>query len=179
MPLMPASTPSVAVVIATHGRAELLAQTLDALDRQIRRDFEVLVVDDDSQDGTPALLAQRGVRSIRVSRRGPGLARQVGWQAAAAPVLAFTDDDCVPTPGWLDALIRPIEEGRADFCQGPTLPRPDQADRLGPWARTMRVERENKRFPTCNMAYRRDVLEELGGFRQEFLGPRTSGEDTD
>src|SRR5207302_8652305 len=71
------------------------------------------------------------------------------------------------------------EKGRADCCQGPTLPRPDQANRLGPWARTMRVERENKRFPTCNMAYRRDVLEELGGFRQEFLGPRTSGEDTD
>lgn len=178
MPPMPGS-PAVAVVIATHGRAALLAQALDALERQTRQDFELIVVDDDSRDATPAVLETRGVRTIRVSRRGPGLARQIGWQAATAPIIAFTDDDCVPSPGWLEALVRPIEEGRADFSQGPTLPRPDQADRMGPWARTMRVEKANKRFPTCNMAYRRSVLEELGGFREEFVGPRTAGEDAD
>lgn len=171
--------PSVAVVIATHNRAGHLAQTLDALERQTRNGFELIVVDDDSDDGTRELLADRGVRTIRVTRRGPGLARQAGWQAATAPIVAFTDDDCVPTPGWLDALVRPIEAGEADFSQGPTLPRPDQEDRDGPWARTMRVPTANKRFPTCNMAYRRSVLDELGGFRNEFLGPLTSGEDTD
>lgn len=171
--------PAATVVIATHGRAALLAETLDALEAQTRQDFELIVVDDDSPDETPDLLARRRVRTLRVSRRGPGRARQEGWKAARAPVIAFTDDDCVPTPGWLAALLAPIESGQADFVQGPTLPRPDQLDRDGPWARTMRVPTENHRFPTCNMAYRRETLEALGGFRDEFTGPNTSGEDAD
>ncbi|MDQ1402902.1 MAG: hypothetical protein QOG03_1218 [Actinomycetota bacterium] len=171
--------PAATVVIATHGRAALLAETLDALAAQTRRDFEVVVVDDDSPDDTQALLATRLVRSLRVTRRGPGRARQAGWMAAAAPVIAFTDDDCVPTPGWLAAILEPIEAGRADFVQGPTMPRPDQLHLDGPWARTIRVPTENHRFPTCNMAYRKAVLDDLGGFRDEFTGPNTSGEDTD
>ena len=160
----------------------MLAETLDALERQTRRDIEVIVVDDESGDETPDVVAQRadrGVRSIRVSRRGPGRARQVGWREARAPIVAFTDDDCIPTAEWLDAIVRPIEDGSADFVQGRTRPRPDQSELLGPWAKTQRVEHENKRYPTCNMAYRKNVLESLGGFRDEFTGPNTSGEDTD
>lgn len=175
----PSAEPGISVVIATHGRAALLEETLDALAAQTRRDVEIVVVDDESADETPAVLARRGVRSIRVTRRGPGRARQEGWRAARAPIVAFTDDDCVPTPEWLEELVRPIEEGDADFVQGRTLPRPDQLDRIGPWSRTQRVEAENGFYQTCNMAYRRDVLDALGGFREDFSGPRTAGEDTD
>ncbi|MFZ6004384.1 MAG: glycosyltransferase [Actinomycetota bacterium] len=178
---MPSSDgpPSVSVVVATHGRARMLADLLDALEGQSRRDKEIIVVDDESPDDTPAVLAARGIRSVRVARGGPGLARQQGWQLARAPVIAFTDDDCVPTAGWLDALVAPIERGDADLVQGRTLPRPDQADRQGPWSRTQRVESENGFYQTCNMAYRREVLETLGGFRPSFAGPNTSGEDTE
>lgn len=157
----------------------MLADLLDALEGQSRADKEIIVIDDASPDDTPAVLAARDVRSVRVPRGGPGLARQHGWQLARAPVVAFTDDDCVPTREWLEAIVGPIERGEADLVQGKTLPRPDQADRQGPWSRTQRVEHENGFYQTCNMAYRRDVLEALGGFRASFAGPQTSGEDTE
>lgn len=171
--------PAVSVVIASHGRCALLAETLDALDRQTMAGFEVMVVDDDSPDATPELLAARGVRTIRVSRRGPGRARDVGWRAAAGDIVAFTDDDCVPTPGWLEALVAPIVAGDADFVQGRTLPRPDQAELAGTWSRTQVVEEENGFYQTCNIAYRRTVLEAVDGFDAGFSGPLTAGEDTD
>lgn len=171
--------PSVSVVIATHGRADLLVELLDALAAQTRSDIEVVVVDDDSHDHTPRVLAERSTRSIRVARGGPARARQVGWRAATAPIVAFTDDDCVPTPGWIDALIAPIRAGIADVVQGRTLPRPDHADREGPWSRTQRVEAENGFYQTCNIAYARRVLEALDGFRPSFAGPNTSGEDAE
>ena len=177
MPLSP--EPAISVVIATHNRARLLAETLDALAGQTRRDIEVVVVDDDSDDGTAELLRERGIRSLRVARGGPGRARQAGWHAATAPIVAFTDDDCVPTPGWLAALAAPIEAGDADVVQGRTRPRPDQQHLHGPWSRTQHVEEANRFFQTCNIAYRREVLERLEGFDPAFTGPRTAGEDTD
>jgi len=173
------SNPTVSVVIATHGRARLLAETLDALDAQEGPSFEVVVVDDDSPDDTSEMAAARGVKALRVRRGGPGRARQAGWQAAAGSVIAFTDDDCVPTPQWLAELIAPIVRGDADFVQGRTLPRPDQLHLRGPWSRTQRIVSEKGFYETCNIAYRRDALERLGGFSPEYEGPFTSGEDCD
>lgn len=170
--------PVVTVVVATHNRAAHLRQLLDALAAQTLP-HELIVVDDDSPDDTPRLLAERGVRTIRSDRRGPGGARQLGWQASTTPIVAFTDDDCLPSPGWLEALVAPLRDGSADFAQGRTLPRPDQLDRSGPFGRTLRVEREDGLYQTCNIAYRREVLEEVGGFRASFTGPHTAGEDTD
>jgi GT2 family glycosyltransferase len=171
--------PTVSVVIATHGRARLLTETLDALDAQDGPSFEVVVVDDDSPDDTSAMAAARGVKSLRVRRGGPGRARQAGWHAATGSIIAFTDDDCVPTPQWLAELIAPIVRGEADFVQGRTQPRPDQLHLRGPWSRTQRIVSEKGFYETCNIAYRRDVLEQLGGFSPEYEGPFTAGEDCD
>lgn len=175
----PERSPAVSVVIATHDRVEHLRLTLDALAAQTHTSFEVIVVDDDSPPGTAALVKGRGLLCIRVPRGGPGRARQTGLQAARAPIVAFTDDDCIPTPHWLRALVAPIERGEADVVQGRTLPRPDQQHLAGPWSRTQRIDHESGTYPTCNMAYRRAVLEATGGFRSSFAGPRTSGEDTE
>jgi hypothetical protein len=77
----------------------------------------------------------------------------------------------------LEHLVAPIEAGHADLVQGRTLPRPDQTHLLGPWSRTMRVEREDGFYQTCNLAYRRHALEQVGGFRTEFGAG--AGEDTE
>jgi glycosyltransferase involved in cell wall biosynthesis len=168
---------AVAVVIATRGRAALLAETLAALHAQTLPPTEVIVVDDESPDETPAVVAESGYRHIRVRQGGPSRARDLGWRASSADVIAFTDDDCRPDPGWLEALVEPITSGRADLVQGRTIPRPDHADRLGPWSRTMNVESENGFYQTCNIAYRRDVLEQVGGFHPGF--PYAAAEDTE
>ncbi len=178
--------PSVSVVVATHNRAERLAALLAGLRRQtLPRDrFEVIVVDDGSADETPDVLAAEQARRelplafVRHHEgRGPATARNRGWRLAAAPLIAFTDDDCVPTPGWLDALLRAAGGRDEAVVQGRTLPDPAEAERRGPFAKTMEITEPGPHFETCNIAYSRALLERLGGFDESFPSP--TGEDSD
>ena len=177
-------SPEVSVVVATHQRRALLARLVEALECQDRRDVEIVVVDDGSTDGTweelerLAAACKHPMRILRQDRpTGPAAARNRGWREAQGRVVAFTDDDCVPTPGWLQTLTAPILEDRADVAQGVTMPPRAQWDGSGPFARTMWVLDEDGFYATCNMAYRRDVLERAEGFDERFLRP--FGEDTD
>lgn len=174
----------VSVVVATHDRSASLARLLDALALQVGTDppFEVVIVDDWSSDSTPEVLARRPPEdtfSIRVLRlnanRGPAVARNVGWRAASAPLVCFTDDDCQPDPEWLGAMCRRLADD--PVVQGRTVPDPAQVHRWGPWSHTVEVLEEGGFYETCNMGYRREVLERLGGFDEAFRRPY--GEDAD
>jgi glycosyltransferase involved in cell wall biosynthesis len=175
--------PSAAVVVATYNRSGMLPRLFAGLEAQRGvGEFEVVVVDDGSSDDTPAVLhelAQRlpvKVLTIDLPRNaGPATARNAGWRATRAPVIAFTDDDCVPTPDWLANLL--AEAKGHDIVQGRTVPDPAQQDKLGPFSRTLDISAENGYYQTCNIAYRREVLEALDGFHEQFRFP--AGEDTD
>lgn len=180
------TNPVVSVVVPTFQRrdhalrlvAELLAFDLGA-------PYEIVVVDDCSNDGTADELrrlhgAPSGHSALRVirhsSNRGAAAVRNTGWQTAAAPLVAFIDDDCRAAPGWLPALVGAAED--ADVVQGRTLPDPAQAELRGPFSHTIVVDGPSDHFETCNIAYRRDVLEALGGFDESY--PATLvGEDVD
>src|SRR5260370_11204110 len=116
-PTDPLPAPVVSVVIATRGRAELLAGVVAALEAQRGvGPFEVVFVDDASGDDTPVELGRLQRTStipivVRSQERqqGPAAARNVGWRAARAPFVAFTDDDCRPGPDWLAGLVRHLE----------------------------------------------------------------------
>jgi GT2 family glycosyltransferase len=144
--------------------------------------FEVVFVDDASADDTPVELGrlQRTSTIPVVVRRqerqqGPSAARNIGWRAARAPRIAFTDDDCRPGPEWLAGLVTNLE--RADLVQGRTVPDPTQTWRLRPFSRTIVTEKEWGYYETCNVAYRKEALERVGGFDEGFRRP--FGEDTD
>jgi glycosyltransferase involved in cell wall biosynthesis len=180
---------AVTVVAATHNRADRLAALLDALRAQTFRDFDVVIVDDASADGTTALLAEaraRGDLALTVLRhetgRGPAAARNAGWRAASAVVIAFTDDDCRPSPGWLAAGVAAMAATangtREAIVQGLTEPDPLEADRLGPFTRSLNVRELDHWYATANMFYSRATLERLGGF-DETTFSRPGGEDTD
>jgi GT2 family glycosyltransferase len=184
----------IAVVVATRDRAELLLRLLDALARQeASRNFEVVIVDDGSSDAT--FERAKGAAAslpypLRVLRQdestGPAAARNRGWRAASAPVIVFTDDDCVPEPAWLRALVTAV--AGADLAAGVTTYPEDQADRRGTWSYWMEDDGNSGHFSTCNVAYRRDVLEAVGGFDEDGFRYRrhgraaarcVNGEDTD
>lgn len=172
------------MVVATRNRASRLATLLGALGRQSMDAsvVEVIVVDDASTDTTAAQLAGRvgpgpELRVLRNPRRlGPAASRNRGWRDATAPVVVFTDDDCRPEEGWLDALLAAMTGGVA-VVQGRTVPDPGHGGRRGPFSHTVQVDRFTHRFETCNIAYRRDVFDTTGGFDESF--PGAYGEDID
>jgi glycosyltransferase involved in cell wall biosynthesis len=177
----PAAT--LSVVVATHNRAVDLERMLAGLAAQERPADEVIVVDDGSTDGTADALERREGSSplpLRVIRRpaaaGPATAREDGWRAASGELIAFTDDDCVPAPGWLAAAERAWGREPQTFVQGRTEPGEEHP---GPFSRSLSVDRLNAAFPTCNMAYPRELLERIGGFDTETYGREPGGEDCD
>jgi glycosyltransferase involved in cell wall biosynthesis len=181
------AAPDASVVISTFERPEMLTELLDSLAAQDTggATFEVIVVDDCSSDSTPAMLAaeqERGrldLRTIRHERNlGQGAGRNTGWRAARAPLVAFTDDDCVVDPGWLRALLDHAAESPGALICGRTDARPDQEALLGPFSRTQVIHRAGPDFQTCNILYARSLLARLDGFDAEAF-PSFGGEDTD
>lgn len=179
--------PRVSVVVATRDRPGRLRRLLDSLREQTVEDFEVIVVDDGSVRGTPELV-RREVEGesepplpLRAVRReaagGPSAARNDGWPLARAPLVAFVDDDCVATPGWLEALLAVASGAPGAVVQGRVLPDPREAKRLGPYSRSLWVEEPGPYYQTANILYPRELLERLGGFDAEAFP--FVGEDTD
>lgn len=102
----------ITVCICTHNRPAYVRDCLDGMARQTadRDRFEVLLIDSASTGDVPARLADladaHGVRLIRVQRPGVSVARNAGSQAARAPIIAYIDDDAIPAPDWIDAILR-------------------------------------------------------------------------
>lgn len=173
-----------AVVVSTRDRADRLPRLVRALaaQRDVPGRFEVVIVDDGSRDRTPEVLeaiassSRVPLKVLRHGRsRGPAAGRNTGWRATDAPLIAFTDDDCVPQPGWLASGVQAMGAGRR-IVVGRTAPDPDQLVHDGPFART--VSTHGIRFyETCNIFYRREDLERVDGFDERFTRP--GGEDID
>jgi glycosyltransferase involved in cell wall biosynthesis len=181
-----ATVPDVSVVIPTRDRAARLAAALGALRNQTLEPerFEIVVVDDGSSDGTAELLARDSddgaptVRTLRLAGQGPAAARNAGWRAARAPLVAFTDDDCEPSAGWLEAVTHAAAASPGAIVQGATGPIPRESELLSrPFTRTRQIDGPSPWFATCNITYPRDLLDRLSGFDELF--PEALGEDTD
>ena len=155
-------TPRVSVIIPVRDRRLMLRGALEALAKQTYRDFEVVVVDDGSTDGSgdeAFAVPELRARVIRTEGVGAVGARTSGVEAAAGDVFAFTDSDCLPDPDWLSEAMASIEDG-ADLVQGATFP----ARPIGLLERSVGVEWEDGLYATCNILYTRAAFEEAGGF---------------
>ena len=162
-------------------RGRRLNQALWALARQSldRKRFEVLVVrDPESNQRQLPVPDGLDARFLMVPTPcGPAAKRNVGWRAARASLVVFTDDDCEPDRGWLEALLEAHEGTPEAILQGRTYPNPRELEMMSPFTRTISVDRLGPWFPTCNVAYPRSTLERLGGFDESFSA--VGGEDTD
>jgi glycosyltransferase involved in cell wall biosynthesis len=167
-----------ASVVIPASRERRLAAALAALAGQTvsGERFEVVVVRDPAaavEVDAPQGLAVRVIDGAT----GGNIAslRNAGWRAARGRVVAFTDDDCRPAPGWLEALAGAVD-GADGFAQGRTEPDPDEAVLLYGLARSQTITGPSPWFETCNMAYPRALIEALGGFDERFVA---LGEDAD
>jgi glycosyltransferase involved in cell wall biosynthesis len=173
--------PVVSVVLPTRGRARYLEVALDSLDSQdLDEPWELLVVDDGSEDGTREVLDRRGVRSVRLEpARGLNAARNAGVHATAGDLVAFTDDDVHAPPGWLRALVTGARRHPdADAFGGPIRPRfegavPRGCGREDPPLTTLDLGDEDgpaKLVWGANMAVRRAAFGRVGVFDESIHG---------
>jgi len=184
--------PDVSVVISCKNRQAMLWDCFLGLGEQtLPRDrFEVVLMDNVSRDDLAAVV-ERARRELGLAvtfermteDHGPAPARNRGVAIARAPVIAFTDSDCRPEPGWLEAGIAPFAEPPIALVTGPVLPKPGQP--LRPTSKlTFVVETEHPSFPNANAFYRRDVFLAFGGFDTALsfddpFGRSTECADTD
>lgn len=194
------------VVIATRNREVLLGDTLGALQAQRwpRDQFEILVADNGSTDGTRSVVERATLRSAspRIRYRyveQPGKSNAVNaiLPEVRGSLVAMTDDDVYPDPLWLDRLAAAFAETNADFVAGRIFPRwecepppwlsstlygvlavPDNGDvrlALGPDGDGRHV------IPIgANMAVRASVFRRIGGLRDDLgklTGTLRTGED--
>jgi GT2 family glycosyltransferase len=167
----------ISVVVPTYRRPQLLEKCLIALSKQHmnRDDYEIIIVSDGPDDDTRNML--HGLQHVILpyvqyvtlpKNSGPAAARNAGWKKAQGQLIAFTDDDCCPGPGWLSRLwktylehgtpqlmafsgriIVPISEAPTDFELNTSL-------------------LERAEFVTANCACTHDALLLTGGFDERF-----------
>ncbi|WP_308075343.1 glycosyltransferase [Actinokineospora sp. PR83] len=177
-PMTRASTTRYAVVVPTVGRESLRA-VLDALHTGDGPDpVEVVVVDDRPVPGElPLPDTALPVRVVHSGGRGPAAARNAGWRAVDAEWVAFLDDDVLPPPDWRARLAEDLDVDPDVAATQARLSVPLPPDRAPTdWERGTAGLADAK-WITADMAYRRSVLAEVGGFDERF--PRAYREDAE
>lgn len=186
----------ITVAVATRNRPAALARCLDALLAGDALPAEILVVDQSDGQETEAVVMERSASSpipvvyVRHARRGLSASRNVAVARTRYPRIAFTDDDCVPDPGWIAAIHRTFAETPApDAVTGRVLPLGPEAPGLYPVSTRSAAEAavfggkvEPWRVGTGgNLAVTRSWFERIGLY-DERLGagsPGGGGEDMD
>jgi GT2 family glycosyltransferase len=169
----------LSIVIPTCHRNDLLARTLEALSPDVQNispsDYEVIVSDDGSRSTAEEMIRTKfaWARWIKGPLRGPAANRNNGAKAASSEWLLFTDDDCVPEPGWIAAYAAAIASGKASVYEGRTYTEPNTK---GPFWGAPSNENGGLLW-SCNLAIRRDVFSAVGGFDDLFPYPHM--EDVD
>lgn len=198
----------VSVVIAAYNAERTIAECLAGCLGQTRPAHEIIVVDDGSTDRTKAVVLKAAgtghddrtdptdptdgraqadeipvpVRYLYQSNAGPAAARNLGAAAATGDLIAFTDSDCVPEEGWLEALAAGFTDEHIAGVGGTyAIANPEAYlarlihEEIG--LRHARMEGEVDFLGSFNVAYRRSAFDAVGGFDASFRA--ASGEDND
>lgn len=178
----------VSVIIPTYNRRELVLKCLQSLECQTypQHLIEVIVVDDRSTDGTPEAVGaycmeNRALNVVYVTTNingGPGYARNFGLAQATGDVVAFVDSDVTVSPCWISEAIRHFSEPSVCGVEGRTETDPFEVSCFTHQASNLK----GGKYLTCNIFYRRTVLEQLNGFDPRFYDRRRKihfREDTD
>ena len=188
---------SVSVIVCTYNRAHQLRETLRAmceLERPADCDVEIVVVDNNSTDNTPAVVAEAarrtaiGIVYLHERRQGKSFALNSALAHARGDVLALTDDDVLPARNWLTRIVEDFRRHDVTFVFGKVLPRwgvmppPELLSRRaqdiwGPLAivdygdtpERYQADRTGQRLPIgANVAFATVAMKSIGGWRTDL-----------
>jgi glycosyltransferase involved in cell wall biosynthesis len=169
------TVPRVSIVVPTKNGARRLPDLFAGLRAQTVTDFELVVVDDGSTDDTAAIVEASGLgRVVRSpTSLGPGAASNLGVANAAGEVIAFTDDDTIPAPDWVERGLAAVAASPAGLVGGHIELRLPDRPTVAAMMDYGRGYLDQEQYvaegfgATANLWARRDVLEQLGGFDEE------------
>src|SRR5256712_3457987 len=176
-------SPRISVVVCTYNGARVIRDCLEGLRKLEYPNFEVIVVNDGSNDATAAVLSEYDYRVIATDNRGLGSARNTGMEAATGEIVAYIDDDASPDPHWLTYLAAAFLSTTHAAIGGPNIAPPGDggiaeavANAPGNPTHVLVSDQEAEHIPGCNMAVRRACLQAVGGVDPQF---RVAGDDVD
>jgi GT2 family glycosyltransferase len=163
----------VSVIVPTYRRDELLQRCLQALLVQTfpASEYEIIIADNGGDPATARLVrdaSQSSTVDLKYLKAahvcGPAAARNRGWKAASGSIIAFTDDDCIPDPSWLENGLQTMSHGTDAVAGRVVMPLP---------VRPTHYERDaagltTGEFVTANCFCRKSALEAVGGFDERF-----------
>jgi GT2 family glycosyltransferase len=171
------------VVVCSCNGARTIRDCFEGLRKLQYPDFEVIVVNDGSTDTTAAIADEYGFRVISTENRGLSSARNTGLEAATGEIVAYIDDDAYPDPHWLTYLASTFLSTTHVGVGGPNIPPPGDgpiadciANAPGGPIHVLISDQEAEHIPGCNMAFRKERLQAIGGFDRQF---RVAGDDVD
>jgi len=175
--------PKISVVVCSYNGSRTIRQSFEGLRNLDYPDVEVIVVDDGSTDETAAIAGEYGFRLISTENRGLSNARNTGLAAATGEIVAYIDDDAFPDRDWLKYLAAKLMATDCAGAGGPNVAPPCVgkiadcvANAPGNPMHVLVSDQEAEHLPGCNMAFRRHILQAIGGFDPRF---RTAGDDVD
>lgn len=177
----------ISVIIPTFNRCQSLKRCLDSLKDQTyhKLNYEVVVVDDGSTDGTESFLKRYGgginfiFSYYRQENKGPAAARNLGIRNAVGDLIAFTDDDCFAATDWLEQLAKGFTEEKVAGVGGTVSPY--TSGMVSDYIHYMKVLEPGMSegmvlyLVTANACYQRAIIDEVGGFSERIRNP--GGED--
>ncbi len=168
------------MIIPAYNAEDVLPRCLQALEHQTipQEMYEVIVVDDGSEDNTAALARRYGAQVLKLNHGGPAAARNAGAELARAEIIVFTDADCEPAPDFLERILEPFETPMVHGARGvyrtqqkSLVARFIQLEYEERYERIARIEEEQgtvDALDTSYAAYRRDVFLQAGGFDTRY-----------
>jgi GT2 family glycosyltransferase len=175
------------VIVPTYNRRELLAQTLRSVCGQVFRDYEVIVVDDGSDDGTEEWIRTQGssIRFLQQRHGGPGAARNLALQHATGDYIAFLDSDDLWFPWSLQLYAQAIlNHSNPAFITGKVQRFHDESELAGvrqeeletlAFADYLSSGDQWRWYGLSSFVIKRELIQATGGFPQEAI----NGEDSD
>ena len=166
---------AVSVVIPTFRRDQLLDRCLAAMATQdLPPECYEIIVSDNAGSPETGRLVQSWIRPdgplvryiLASDSPGPAAARNEGWRAARGPIIAFTDDDCIPSPSWLRKGLAGFTDGVAGVWGKVIVPIPEGTTPTDYQLDAANLERAE--FVNANCFYRRETLEAVAGFDEQF-----------
>jgi glycosyltransferase involved in cell wall biosynthesis len=158
--------PGISIVIPAHNEGKRIARCLEALRNQSldRGQYEVIVVDDGSEDDTVDVAARQGARVVRQPRKGAAAARNRGIDEARGEIILFTDADCIPEEHWAERLSTPLTQPDVQGAVGRINTRQDH------WVACLTQVELNERYSRMGRQERIDFVGSgTCGFKRSLL----------